>query len=103
MTKKCSNEKWKEEEQKIVNDLSRYQVSESCETWLKIKCPDCGSINWASMSVRYEACRCHKCKKIFWMSEKIYDDYKTELTMSIVFDFDANWLEDIFDGLEFPN
>jgi hypothetical protein len=100
---KCSKEKWQEEEQNVINSLAKHSISEDCETWYKITCPDCGAVNWVNMYERFEACRCHKCPTIFWVSEKIYDDYKTELTMSIVFNSDANWIEDICDGLEKPN
>ena len=103
MTEKCSNKKWKEKESQVVDSLSRNKISKDCETWLKTSCPECGTTNWISMSIKCEAGKCFKCDRTFWVSEKIYDDYKTEIIMSQVFDYKTSIVENVFKGLEKPN
>jgi hypothetical protein len=97
------NEKWQEEDVKIALDLARYRVSGSCFSWKKSTCPDCGTYNWIDMTVGVESCKCFKCNKVFWISEKIYDDYKLSLVMARVFDFEAKEPEDTFYGMESPD
>ena len=86
MSDSCSQEKWKKEEDKIVEKMSKYEVSASSFIWINSTCPDCGTINWIDMLVEPEACECFKCKKTFWISEKIYNEHKTSLVMLNVFD-----------------
>lgn len=103
MTQTCSKEKWEEEEKKIVKSMSKYKTSQHCETWHKSPCPNCAAVNWIFMNRKMEACKCHKCEKVFWISEEIYEDYKTSLVMGEVFDFDPKKVEDIFIGMEKPD
>lgn len=103
MSNKCSKEKWEAEEQKIIDTLSRHKISKNCNEWLRTICPNCEQRNWVFMSIRFEACKCFNCEKTFWISEKIYDDYKTELTLAEVFDYETNLVPNVFEGLENPN
>ena len=100
---KCSNEKWEAEEQKIVDFLSRRQIAHSAN-WLQCWCPKCKEVNWALLSevTRFEACSCFNCEEIFWLSQEIYENYKTELVLSNVFDYQANEQENITKGLKDP-
>lgn len=103
MGQTCPPEKWKEEEDKVVKDMSKYEISLSCEEWFKIICPSCNSHNWVKRTMRNEACKCFGCKNIFWISSQVYDNYKTELVMSKVFDYDAKAHESVFNGMEKPD
>jgi len=82
----CPKEKWEEQESKVTEEMSKYEVSGSSFTWIKSTCPDCGTVNWIDMLVEVEVCECHKCQKTFWISKKIYEDYKINLVMQKVFD-----------------
>ena len=99
---KCSKEKWEEEQELIKSSLSRYKIASKCDEWLRTTCPNCGQPNWVYMGIRFEACECFKCEKTFWISNKIYDDYETELTLAEVFGTKANRVAAIFEGLETP-
>ena len=71
MNKKCPPEKWKEEEDKVVEDMSKYEISLSCERWFKIICPSCNSHNWVKTTIRSEACKCFGCNAVFWVSHRL--------------------------------
>lgn len=103
MNNHCPKEKWEAVDAEIAKDLTRHKVSGSCFLWEKSTCPDCGTYNWIDMMVNIEACKCHKCNSIFWISEKRYDDYKLTLVMAQVFDLEAKEPEDIFNGMENPD
>ena len=100
----CPPEKWKEAEEKVKEELSKYKTSQSCFTWVKSTCPDCGTENWIDMTcVKVEGCECFNCKKTFWISEDIYDDYQTTIVMSRVFNSVSSDVEEyIFKGLKKP-
>ena len=55
--------------------MSRYKIALDCEPWQKAICSNCNASNWILMTKNMEACKCHKCEKTFWISEKIYDDF----------------------------
>jgi hypothetical protein len=103
MIRNCSGELWKQKEDKVVLELSKHKTTEHSENWIFSVCPNCNTGNWALMSVRYEACKCHNCQTVFWLNDKIYQDYKTELTMSKIFDYEVNQVENIFSGLPKPD
>lgn len=113
---KITKQKWQEEEQSVVQKLSKYPISENSEDWIKTQCPNCKSQNWVIanrlpvesqkdgyVDGRVEACKCFKCKTIFWVSEKTYNDYKTELTLAKVYIYKSKSEEDVLDGKENPN
>jgi len=83
--------------------MSRYKIALDCEPWQKAICSNCNASNWILMTKNMEACKCHKCEKTFWISEKIYDDYKVSLVMGQVFDYTPKTIEDIFIGMEKPD
>jgi ribosomal protein S27AE len=103
MDNTCPPEKWKEEEAKVIKEMSKYDISASSFSWINSTCPDCGAANWVEMSVEMDACQCFRCKKTFWISKSIYENYKTSLVMSKVFDYEAKVPEWVFKGLEKPD
>jgi len=104
MNQTCPPEKWEKEEDKIVEKMSKYPISNSSFNWTRSTCPNCGKENWIEMMKDPEACNCFKCKKTFWISEKIYEELKTSLVMANVFNLDDIRNEEfIIDGKEKPN
>ncbi len=103
MSQTCSKEKWAEEEVKVINVMSCHKISSETEIWQKSICPDCNAQNWILMLSDMEACKCFKCEKTFWISEKIYEDYKTNLVMGQVFDYAPKTIESVFKGIEKPD
>lgn len=99
----CPPEKWEKEEKKIVADMSKYKISGSSFVWINSTCPDCGTVNWIDMAIDVEACECFKCKKTFWISYEIHEEFKTSLIMSEVFNTTARLSENIFLGMKKPN
>jgi len=103
MGQRCSKEKWEAEEKKIIEEMSRHEIASECEPWEKSTCPHCNAQNWILMTRDMEACKCYKCEKTFWISEKIHEDYKINLIMGQVFDFESKKIESIFKGMEKPD
>lgn len=101
---RCSKEKWEEQEDKIVEQMSKYPISGSSFIWISSTCHDCGRVNWIDMMVEVEACKCFNCQKTFWISEKIYEDHKTNLVMANVFNsVDIREEEWVYNGKEKPD
>ena len=82
--------------------MSCHEISSETEIWQKSECPACAASNWILMLSDMEACKCWNCQETFWISEKIYDDYKLSLVMAEVFNLTA-YEEYIFNGMENPD
>lgn len=99
----CSPERWNEEEEKIKEEMLKYETSSCAFLWIVSTCPDCGAANWIEMDPKMDACLCFRCQKTFWVSEAAYDNYKVEIIMSKVFDYDARVPEWVFKGMKNPD
>jgi len=100
--KKCKKEKWEKVEQEVLEKLSKNEISKDCSTWHQSKCPHCESYNWILMSLPFKACECFNCKKTFWISHAIHEEFKTSLIMSRVFQVTVRLSENIFLGMKKP-
>ena len=78
------------------------------DTWFKIWCPFCDTVNWLyaydndnydDSKLDIEACKCYNCNSLFWLNEFIAENAKLEYNGDNELEEYAN----VEDGREYPN